>query len=433
MESKKVEAGKIEDLESDLKKQTEEVRKVQEEVKSCETKVEEKSGERKTLEEQIAVFDRAINLAEKKIEETGAQIEVVRLEVEKTGLEIEATNQKVTEQKEVLGELIRIMEENDKTTVLEMVLANDNLSEFFNEAVQVEDVEKKSHEILLEIRELKRRLEFQKVDLGKKEVELKDFIKKKKEEKLEADSAKNGKEDFLEEVKEDEEVYKEKLAEAEAQQAEVLAMQNKIDKDLEKARTEQASKEKEEAEKKKAEAKKAEEEKNQKSADSESPGPSIQNSPGNEGAVVEGNEENEENVSNSILAWPVGANSSGNHAISAYFHDPTYPWRHLWEHNGIDFPKSTGSPVYASEDGVVVSLTYSNNGYGNYIVILHPDGMATLYAHLDSIGVSKGQSVSKGAVIGGVGSTGFSTGPHLHFTVFNSQGIEIDPLPLLLK
>jgi murein DD-endopeptidase MepM/ murein hydrolase activator NlpD len=89
-------------------------------------------------------------------------------------------------------------------------------------------------------------------------------------------------------------------------------------------------------------------------------------------------------------------------------------------HNGVDFGAPIGTAVYAAMDGVV-TLTRGgggwNGGYGNYIVIKHANGVQTLYAHLDSISVNKGDNVNKSQVIGRSGNSGKSTGPHLHFEV----------------
>ena len=86
-------------------------------------------------------------------------------------------------------------------------------------------------------------------------------------------------------------------------------------------------------------------------------------------------------------------------------------------HSGLDFAGSTNSPIYATAPGVV-SFTGVRSGYGNTIEIDHGRGFKTRYAHLQAIGVRPGQRVVVGTRIGGMGSTGRSTGPHLHYEVW---------------
>ena len=86
-------------------------------------------------------------------------------------------------------------------------------------------------------------------------------------------------------------------------------------------------------------------------------------------------------------------------------------------HPGLDIAPGYGTPIAAAGDGVVLYAGYSSGGYGNYVVIDHGDGLATAYGHQSRIAVSQGQIVTQGQIIGYVGSTGYSTGPHLHFEV----------------
>ncbi len=98
-------------------------------------------------------------------------------------------------------------------------------------------------------------------------------------------------------------------------------------------------------------------------------------------------------------------------------------------HTGIDLAAPTGTPIKVTLDGRVATTGFTPV-YGNYIIISHDGGYQSLYAHLSSIGVRRGQSVVQGAVVGRVGNTGYSTGSHLHFSVYK-DGRMIDPLSVL--
>lgn len=101
------------------------------------------------------------------------------------------------------------------------------------------------------------------------------------------------------------------------------------------------------------------------------------------------------------------------------------------KHNGVDFGSGRGAEVYAASSGKVALAQY-NGTYGNFIIIEHNDETSSVYAHLDKVSVTKGSSVKKGDVIGYSGSTGRSSGPHLHYEV-RIKGIPVDPKGYLIE
>jgi len=112
------------------------------------------------------------------------------------------------------------------------------------------------------------------------------------------------------------------------------------------------------------------------------------------------------------LLWPTAAKH-----ITQYY---------SWRHTGLDVGGPTGTPLYASDPGVV-ELSGWTNGYGNNIVINHQNGTKTRYAHASKLYVSKGDSVTRGQTIAAMGSTGWSTGPHIHYEVI-VNGVKKNPL-----
>jgi len=121
---------------------------------------------------------------------------------------------------------------------------------------------------------------------------------------------------------------------------------------------------------------------------------------------------------NGWFLWP----TDGRRISGWVFHDPSNP-----PHAGIDIGLRTGDPIYAADNGVVAYAGWNDWGYGYLIVLDHGNGFQTYYAHLSAIWVVCGQSVYQGAAIGAGGSTGWSTGPHLHFEI-RYNGIPQDPL-----
>ena len=133
---------------------------------------------------------------------------------------------------------------------------------------------------------------------------------------------------------------------------------------------------------------------------------------------------NQQTQSYSGLIWP----SRSTKKISSYYGMRLHPIYGYWKmHTGIDIGASYGTDIISSADGVVTSVTYNEGGYGWYIVVYHGDGISTLYAHCSKVIAKVGQSVKRGQVIALVGSTGASTGPHIHFEV-RVNGAHTDPL-----
>jgi murein DD-endopeptidase MepM/ murein hydrolase activator NlpD len=133
---------------------------------------------------------------------------------------------------------------------------------------------------------------------------------------------------------------------------------------------------------------------------------------------------------NGVLGYPVK-----NVNVTQYFGNTPFSTQNPQVyngagHNGIDFAVSVGSNIYSSADGVVIGVGNSDiacagASYGKWILIKHDNGLSTLYAHLSSQLVSEGQSVTRGQIIAASGNTGYSTGPHLHFTVYASDGVKV--------
>lgn len=130
------------------------------------------------------------------------------------------------------------------------------------------------------------------------------------------------------------------------------------------------------------------------------------------------------------FVWPApGSILTQGFGPSPYTFEPSFgPYPHF--HTGLDLAKGLGAPVLAAADGVVVAADSSPVGYGNHIILAHGSATLTLYGHLQTMLVQPGAMVHQGQVIGLMGSTGNSTGPHLHFeTRVNNQ--PVDPTPFL--
>ena len=220
-------------------------------------------------------------------------------------------------------------------------------------------------------------------------------------EKLEATQ-----DDVAQQIAEAEAIYQKQLA-AEKAAAEKAAAEKAA---AEKAAAEQAAKAAQAA------AQKAAQQQKQQSSGSSASGSSSSS----------GSQSSQTTASASGLLWPIAS----SHRVTSPFGWRTHPItgrRNL--HGGIDIAAPNGTPIMASKAGVVVISQYGSS-YGNYVVISHPDGTRTLYAHMSQRNVSAGDTVRQGQTVGLVGSTGSSTGNHLHFETWtgSSSSSRVNPM-----
>ncbi|MCB2184838.1 MAG: peptidoglycan DD-metalloendopeptidase family protein [Deltaproteobacteria bacterium] len=119
--------------------------------------------------------------------------------------------------------------------------------------------------------------------------------------------------------------------------------------------------------------------------------------------------------------------------VSSTFGPRIHPIKgHAQNHSGLDLAAAEGTPIRAALEGKVV-FARERGGYGNLVILEHPDGRQTYYGHCAELKVTEGQTVDQGQLIATVGATGLATGPHLHFEVRESSGQAIDPLPLVAQ
>ena len=130
-------------------------------------------------------------------------------------------------------------------------------------------------------------------------------------------------------------------------------------------------------------------------------------------------------INGDIFYWPLRS-----FRLSSYYSWRRSPFTGTRQfHNGLDLAAPSGTPIYPGLGGTVIDVGY-NNTFGNYVMVAHHSGYTTLYGHMSAVLVSKGNYVSTATRLGLVGSTGLSTGPHLHFTVYKN-GKTLNPFNLL--
>lgn len=344
-------------------------------ISEYEKKISQKRAQALTLKGELGILQNRIARTELQIEETGVEIHLVNAEVAVIEKELMDIEMQLEMDKKMIANVIRKIQVQDQQLALKLFYGNDSFSEFFNTLQYLEQVN---------------------VDLNS----TLDSAKKTKQLALDKRSGKQAKRTQLEEL--EEKLGSEKvLLGSEVGASELLVVQaNNSEREfqalLQELKQEQAFI-------------------NQQVA-------SLQKE-------IEGRFDSSDKLGDSsVLSWPFDPSVRG---ISAVYHDKTYPFRHLFEHSGIDLPGKRGTTIKAAAPGYVAWVR-KGRLYGNYVMIIHTNGLATLYAHMNSTAVKTDQFVDRGQKIGEVGSTGFSTGPHLHFEV-RKNGIPTNPLNYLLK
>lgn len=218
----------------------------------------------------------------------------------------------------------------------------------------------------------------------------------------------------IEQLEDSQDVVAQQIAQAEATyQKQLAAEKAAAEQAAQKAAAEKAAAEKAAAAAKAA-AEKAAQQKQQTSSSSGG------------GSTSSGSQSSQTTASASGFLWPIAS----SHRVTSPFGWRTHPItgrQHL--HGGIDIAAPNGTPILAAKAGVVVISQYGSS-YGNYVVLSHPDGTRTLYAHMSQRSVSAGDTVSQGQTVGLVGSTGSSTGNHLHFETWtgSSSSSRVNPM-----
>jgi len=337
-------------------------------------------AEKKNAEAEQAALSAELSGIITEMKQTEADLTSKRLEIQTAEEELDEAKIKEDEQYEAMKMRIKFMYENGNTEYIEILCTAESIADLLNKAEYISKISECDRELLTEFQDLV------------KEIEEKEAALKAEEEELQT--------------------LQDKLIGQQVQVEELLAGKNIQIANLQEAIGQNADElqalvnEAEEAAKRKAEAAAA--------AAAAASSYSL-SSAGSD--VVSGS---------GILSHPC----PGYARISSTFGPRTAPTAGASTfHGGLDFAASTGTAIYAAEGGTVTTSTYSSSA-GNYIIINHKNGMQTVYMHMSTRYVSEGTSVSKGQNIGAVGSTGVSTGAHLHFEV-RINGTKVNPVNYL--
>lgn len=370
----------VDQLNAQVKEKENRIKNLDASIGSYQARIKAQEDAAASLQNQSALLQNRIEEKQLGIERTKQQLEITALEIQGLSDRIRIEENTIARRSLVLSQLMRQIQQADQVSEFDAFLARPSLSEFF---ARVEEIKRIEQEVLAATKNVKKNRE----DLAAKKKDQEDRqvalqIKKvelqREQDALEQD--RGAKQSLLIETQNQEDGFQRVLHELRQQQQseadDIAALRDKLKEKLD-------------------------------SSDE---------------ALARGD---------LLLNWPIQA----TRGISAHFHDLTYPFRQLFEHPGIDLPAPVGTPVRAAAGGYV-AWNRTGKQYGNYVMLVHPGGIATVYAHLSRFAAKPDTYVERGEIIGYSGGrpgdqgAGLSTGPHLHFEV-RQNGVPVNAEPYL--
>lgn len=374
-------AESVDELKSKISDRNEAITKLEQEIKQYQTDIEALGKEKDSLSNTV----KSLDISKKKLEAdtkiTENKIASKNLEIKELSFQIGDKSDRIVDARRVISRSFFDINQMNSASTIESLLGKSTFSDFWKDTDELVTLQANMQDKIKELEDLKSNLEENKKLTEKKKSELVVLTNNLKDQtKIVADTVKE-KNSILTETKNTEANYKKILASREAQkklyEREVFEFESAL---------------------------------------------KIAIDPNSIPSVGSG-----------ILKWPLD-----NVRITQYFGNTEFATKNpqVYKgsgHNGIDFGTPIGTPVKAAMEGVILGAGNTSIGrclsYGKWIMIKHPNGLTTLYGHLSLISVVKGQQVSVGEKIGYSGNTGNSTGPHLHFGVYASEGVRIGTIP----
>lgn len=365
----------IDELRLEIENRNQEIKKIEDEIKELDKTIKKSEGESKTLKSELSRITNTISQLNKDVSLTQTKIKSAELNIRKIELEINFKENDISLSRENMAKIISMINEIGIESPVELILSGRTLSDGWKMSDALEQLQKSINEKVMMLEIKRNNLLKSHTELIKQKKEL-EFLKDKMEDQKNiANQNKNYTNKILKQTQNDENKYKQMLAEREKQkqalERELFDYESQLKVVID---------------------------------------PNSYPRPGAR-----------------VLSWPVD-----KPLITQKFGKTPYSsklYASGW-HNGVDFGVRIGTPIKASAGGLVVAsgdtdISCPNASYGKWVLIKHQNGLATLYAHLELIKTPAGEEVEAGQVIGYSGNSGYSTGPHLHFTVFVGSAVRV--------
>ena len=341
------------------------------------TQIRQLLDQERALQAQIAALDAQLAAVQAQIDQETAKLVLLGQQVDLAKEQLALKQAELAKHIADFGRRMRIMYKSGKVSGLELVFSAANFTDLMNRVFFFNDIVREDRRQVTELQKERAAIETMKADLEAKQAEQKQVVKQIQDQKAQLQTVRDQRAVREQQVAAIEAQFQRQLAEMQAQRAALQAQIASLIRESFRAR------------------------------------------------------------SSGKWKWPMdGVITQGFGCTSYPFepYEPSCPSKHF--HSGLDLAADYGTPVHAADGGIVHNFTMGCSwggglcGYGRYVVIVHAGGFTTLYGHLSSWAVGDGVQVDKDTVIGYEGSTGNSTGPHVHFEM-DLAGMPVDPLAYL--
>lgn len=335
-------------------------------IDATQSKVTSVKKQESSIMGQIQSLEKEISSTENQITATEDRIIFLQDSIVATQADIEETEQNLKEKSELLSERLVVLHEQGEVTYLEVLLSATDFKDFLTRYEMVNNIIEQDVDLIASINQDKQDLEMRKSDLEVKKKELENALKQQESMRAQLDEQKAEKKQILTSVQQERAAYEKALQELEETSRQLEQMIRQL-----------------------------------------------------QGGSSEA-------LGTGVYTWPTPGFTTITSPYGMRYH-PILKTRKM--HTGVDIGAPMSATIVAADSGKVIHAGWMG-GYGQVIVIDHGNGVSTLYAHQSAFLVGNGATVSKGQAIGKVGSTGWSTGPHLHFEV-RINGSYTDPMPYI--
>ncbi len=369
------EAERLQTQKNNLNSQLSDLEK---EIAAYEAELGKVGAEKNTLQKAINQLELERRKVLTEVRSTENKISTIDLQLGQLSTEIKNTSESIEKNNAAVAEILRVLDQTDSQSLIELLLRYDNLADFWLEVEDLETIREKMRERVLNLSSLKEVL-FDKVS---EETE-------NKEDLLSLRNQYSGQQQVLDSNKKEKDQLLTATRNEEAEYQKIL---------------------------------------NEKKAAREKLAAQVQDIESQIKFILDPNSIPTKGTA--VFRWPLE-----KIIITQYFGYTTFALQNpgVYKnnmHNGMDFGAPTGTKIYAPLGGTVratanTDLVPGCYSWGQWALVDHPNGLSTLYAHMSWTGVTAGQKLNTGDVIGYVGATGYATGPHLHFTLYVSQAVQV--------